>query len=928
MTDLPSGTVTFLFTDIEGSTKLAQQHPDSWEAARQRHDAILRQAIEKHHGYVFQIIGDAFCAAFHTAPDALAAALTAQRALQPTLNNQESTMIRVRMGLHTGAAEARDGDYQGYVTLVRVQRVMSVAYGGQIVLSITSAELVRGNVPAGLSLRDLGEHRLKGLLNPEHLWQVVVPELPQDFPPLQSLNAIPNNLPVQLTSFIGREKELAELKRLLPTTRLLTLTGSGGVGKTRLSLELAAEVLDTFKDGVWFIELAPLADPALIPGLIASTIGLKEQPGQALRALLSDYFHTRTALLMLDNCEHLIAECATLGDTLLRTAPGLAILASSREALGIAGELAWRVASLQIPNPAQASQMPLAELTQYEAVRLFSERAKFAQPAFAVSDANAPAVAQICYRLDGIPLAIELAAARIKLFPAEQIATRLDDRFRLLTGGSRTALPRQQTLRALIDWSYSLLSEPERVLLRRLAVFAGGWTLEAAEAVCADVVGAGLGPYALGWSSPRVGSGDSPASPAGPKDAPVTGQPPGGQPRGLPLQQTDVLDLLSHLVDKSLVVAEERTGSARYRMLETIRQYAREKLLESDEGRGLHDQHLDYFARLGAEAEPKLRGRELGAWLDRLEAEMDNIRTALSWSRETGRTEAGLSLAASLFWFWNLRGYQTEGLEWLQSLLALPAPVKNTLMRGRALNALALTNSRRGNYGTARPLAGEALEIGQELHDQQLVASAYLGLAAIAFYEGNLALAQSMREQSLTIWQALGDRHQIGFTISNMGMLAAVQGDYVRAEQSLAEGVRLMQEFGDKNSLSAAARFWGYALLYQDNDKAAATKFRESLTLNWELGDRQAVGACFAAYASLAVVREDFRRAVLLLGATDRVCESLDMRLLPHDQPFFDRCTSAARAKLDAAAFNAAWEAGRAMTIEQAIDLALKEANG
>ena len=478
-------------------------------------------------------------------------------------------------------------------------------------------------------------------------------------------------------------------------------------------------------------------------------------------------------------------------------------------------------------------------------------------------------MAQVCFRLDGIPLAIELAAARIKLFPVEQIASRLDDRFRLLTGGSRTALPRQQTLRALIDWSYSLLSEPERVLLRRLAVFAGGWSLEAAEAVCAGRRADGILP-------------------------------------------SDVLELLTHLVDKSLVVAEERAGSARYRMLETIRQYAREKLLESSEGQGLHDRHLDYFVKLGAEAEPKLRGRELGEWLDRLEAEIDNIRSALSWSRETGRTEAGLSLAASLFWLWNMRGYQAEGLEWLQSLLAQPAPVKNTVMRGRALSRLASTHDRRGNYDAARLLAGEALEIGQELDDQQLLILAYGNFAMIALLEGNLALSQSMWEQVLAMSSASGDRYQIGNATFVMGVLALLQGEYVRAEQLLAEGARLMQEFGNKNMLSAGARFWGYALLFQGNDKVAATKFRESLTLNWELGDRQAVGACFAAYASLAVVRQDFQHAVMLLGATDRVCESLDMRLLPNDQPLYVRNGAARTLNWMRPAFAAAWQAGRA----------------
>jgi predicted ATPase len=425
---------------------------------------------------------------------------------------------------------------------------MGLAHGGQMLLSAATTELLRGQLPEGVTLRDVGEHRLKGLLNLEHLWQVVAPDLSADFPPLASLNTIPNNLPAQLTSFVGREKEITEVKRLLAawsdshivassdpqpmlrptdqvTTRLLTLTGSGGAGKTRLSLQVAAEVLDVFKDGVWFVELAPLSDPALVPQTVASVLGLREEPSRPLLDTVCDYLRAKTMLLILDNCEHLVAACAQLVDALLRAASHIKILASSREALGITGELAWRVPSLALP-PIQPPISNLRSLTQYEAVRLFIERAVFVSPSFTVTNANAPAVAQICHRLDGIPLALELAAARVKALSVEQIAARLDNRFRLLTGGSRTAVPRQQTLRALMDWSYDLLPEPERVLLRRSSVFVGGWALEAAETICA---------------------GDGIAS-------------------------DEVLDFLSHLVDKSLVIQNEISGAARYHLLETIRQ--------------------------------------------------------------------------------------------------------------------------------------------------------------------------------------------------------------------------------------------------------------------------------------------------------------------------------------------------------------------
>jgi class 3 adenylate cyclase len=392
MADLPSGTVTFLFTDIEGSTKLAQAHPAKWESARQRHNAILRAAVESHRGFVFQVIGDALCVATPTASDGLQAALTAQRALQAEVWGE--TPIRVGMGLHTGAVEARDGEYHGYLTLAHAQRVMSTAYGRQTLLSNATAALLAGHLPESVSLRDMGEHRLKGLRNPEHLWQMVAPDLPQDFPPLRTLNTLPNNLPIQATSFVGRERELAELQRLLNTTRLLTLTGSGGTGKTRLSLQVAAEVLDNFKDGVWFVELAPLADAALVPQTVANVLGIREEPGRPLMATLMDWLRPKQLLIIVDNCEHLIEACATLADAVLHAGQELQLLASSREALGIAGESAYRVPSLECPNAAQATHETVEQLTQYAAVQLFIERATQSRTAFAVTNANAPAVAQ------------------------------------------------------------------------------------------------------------------------------------------------------------------------------------------------------------------------------------------------------------------------------------------------------------------------------------------------------------------------------------------------------------------------------------------------------------------------------------------------------------------------------------------------------
>jgi len=607
--NLPSGTVTFLFTDIEGSTKIAQEHRDTWEALRERHHTILLSAMSSHEGHVFQIIGDAFCVAFHTARSGLSAALDAQRGLQT--ENWGDISIKVRMGINTGAAQVGSnadgsGGYTGYSTLARTQRVMSTAYGEQILLSTTSADLLLGELPAGVSLRDMKEHRLKGLLNPEHLWQVVAPGLVQEFPALLTLNSIPNNLPIQLSSFIGREKEIAEIKNLLEHNRLVTLTGSGGVGKTRHSLQVGAELLDAFADGVWLVELASVSNPGLVLPSVAAVLGVHENEGHPLMTALQDHLRAKTVLLLLDNCEHLLEASAQLADVLLHACPHLKILVSSREALGMAGEVSFHVPSLSLPD---AQHLPsLERLTQYDSVRLFIERAVAVKSDFIVTNENAPAVAQVCSRLDGIPLAIELAAARVKGLSVDQISKRLDDRFRLLTGGSRTALPRQQTLRAMIEWSYDLLSEPERLLLRQLAVFVSDWTLEAAEAVCAE---------------PEYAEGSTGITP-------------------------QVMDILLRLVDKSLIIAEEKGRQTRYRMLESIRQYASEKLMESGEKESLRGRHLEFFLTFSEQAEPKLNGVEQLIWLNGLGAEYANLQAALVWSRQTDSTQPKLRLAQAM----------------------------------------------------------------------------------------------------------------------------------------------------------------------------------------------------------------------------------------------------------------------------------------
>ncbi|HEV2238806.1 MAG TPA: AAA family ATPase, partial [Ktedonobacterales bacterium] len=570
----------------------------------------------------------------------------------------------------SGTAQLAGERYIG-LDVHRAARIAAAGQGGQVLLSQTTRDLVEEDLPEGAALRALGAHRLKDLQRPEELWQVVLPDLPADFPPLATLDRHAHNLPIQLTSFIGREREVAEVTQLLATARLVTLTGSGGCGKTRLALRAGADALDRFDDGVWLVELAPLADPAHVTQAVATALGVPAEPGRPLLATLTEHLRARHLLLVLDNCEHLVAACAGLADALLHACPHLTILATSREPLVIEGEHSFHVPSLGLP---EAGQTPtLARVAACEAARLLIERATAAQPDFALTERNATAVEQLCRRLDGIPLALELAAARVRALTVEQVAQRLDDRFHLLTGGSRKALPRQQTLRALIDWSHDLLTPAERTLFRRLAVFAGGWTLEAAEEVC---------------------SGDVVAP-------------------------TDVLDLLARLVDKSLVLADEQQAAARYHLLETVRQYAGEKLLEAGEAESLRDRHLTCFLALAEEAHSHSGTVEQYAWARRLAAEYDNLRTALEWSRaQPSETELELRLAGAMMFAWLAFGHLSAGRAALEQALARSNPHARTQARARALAMAGQLAGMQMDVAAASALHSESVAIYRELGDK------------------------------------------------------------------------------------------------------------------------------------------------------------------------------------------------------------------
>ncbi|HEY5982020.1 MAG TPA: tetratricopeptide repeat protein [Anaerolineales bacterium] len=872
----PTGTVTFLFTDIENSSIIAQRLPEDWESLRERHNTILRAAIEGNNGYVFNVPGDAFCAAFHTVRDGLKAALRAQREL--LAEDWGEAPVHVRMGIHTGEAQAQAGDYKGYLTLTRAQRVMSAAYGDQILLSNPSAELLRQQLPNDVSLQDMGEHRFKSLLNLERIWQAITPDLPQQFPPLSSLNAIPSNLPPQLTSFVGREKEIADVRELLQTRRLVSLTGSGGTGKTRLALQVAVEVMDSFRDGVWFVELAPLSEPRLVPSTVASTLGIREEQGRPVMATLLNWLRGRRILLVLDNCEHLIQACAELADAALRADSELHILASGREALGIAGECAYQVPSLESPDPAQISHIPIRELAHFPAVRLFVERARESLATFELDDSNVLDIIKICRRLDGIPLAIELAAARVKVLNVGQIAQRLDDRFQLLSGGSRTALPRHQTLRSLIDWSYSLLSEPEKALFRRLAVFVGGWTLEAAEEVC-------------------PGNG---------------------------IESFQILDLLARLVDKSLIAADAAHGEARYGMLETVREYAQERLSECEEVDAAHNRHLQYILSLAERAGAALERRDEIVWLRRLDLDQDNLRLALSWALGLRDPEVALRLAGAAEWFWWSRGITREAEEWLRAALSMPGAEVATKGRAKALTNMGWYLCLAGEMSAGLGFLRESVATSRAIQEEQALAEALTWFGFMNSMRSDPASEWAALEEGLALARKLGYRPGAGRALIGIGQVKLAQGDYVAAAEAFAEGASLLRETGDGNSLAFAVRRLGHLALRQGDFKKAFALYSESLTINAGIGDKQGVANCLAAMASLAWKLGKSTRAAHLYGATAAVLESFNGQLIPADQAENDPYLSQTLAALGNDAYQRAYSDGHAMDLETSIAFALK----
>ncbi len=882
MPALPTGTITFLFTDIEGSSQLWERHPEPMRLALIQHDTILRTAFEARGGAVFKTVGDAFCVAFDTAQNALDAALQAQRQLHATAWEKVGA-LKVRMALHTGAAEHRDGDYFGQ-PLNRVSRILAAAHGGQTLLSLATEELVRDHLPDGVRLRDLGERRLRDLTRPERIFQLTANDLPSEFPPLRSLESVPNNLPNQLTSFIGREREMAEVKRLIESTQLLTLTGTGGTGKTRLSLQVAADLVETFSDGVWLVEFATIDDDALVAETVAAALDVRQEADRPLAATLTSFLRAKNLLLILDNCEHVVVACAHLAELLLRASPRLRILASSREPLGIAGETAWPLPPLSLPahwRDIAAGPEAMEKLTQFEAVRLFIERATIARPAFRLTNENVPLVAQICWRLDGIALAIELAAARIKVLTLQQIAERLDDRFHLLTSGSRTAVPRQQTLRALIDWSHDLLSEPERKLLRRLSVFARGRTLEALEAVCSD---------------------DE-------------------------LHQREIIDLITQLVDKSLVTVEKTPEhGARYFLLESVWDYTNEKLAESGERDTFRARHLDYFLKFAEEAEEKISGPEQQAWLERLGQEDMNIRFALEASSELpGQVKKGLRLVVATQRFAEVRGLFKEARAMLARLLAQPDAAGRDAIRARALATAGRLAWISDDLAAGEALERDALEIFRELDDAKCTATILANLSLHAWDAGDLPRAHGLIDEAARTAQPLEDQRVMAHVFRSRAILAAAERDYEKCFAFDSASFALYRKLGDRWLAGIVQWAIGMSATVLGRFDEARAHFRECLQNAWELGNRWGLPFSLEAFGALAAAERQYARAARLLGAAESLRVQSGISPAPADHPALREILAAAAAHFATKEIDAARREGRAMSGNDAVAFALEE---
>ncbi|HEY0070409.1 MAG TPA: tetratricopeptide repeat protein, partial [Chloroflexia bacterium] len=831
--NLPAGTVTFLFTDIEGSTQLWERYPDQARATLARHDCIVEQIVDQHRGSLVRPRGegDSRFAVFSRATDAIAAAATMQKAFyaEPWLT---PTPLRVRVALHTGEADMLDGDYYGSA-VNRCARLRSAAHGGQTLLSRTTHDLARGALPVDIELRDLGEHHLKDLQEPEHVFQLVVPGLPLDFPPLKTLDARPNNLPGQRSPLVGRGAILATVQHLLlrGDVGLLTITGPGGMGKTRLALQVAAELVDQFQDGVFFVPLAHITDPILVAPAIAQTLGAKQVTSREMVDTLADYLSDKQLLLLLDNFEQVISAAPVVA-RLLAAAPRLKVLVTSRQALHVRDEQEFALPPLSVPD---LKDLPSAQaLSQYEAVALFIQRARLVTSGFDVTSENAPAVAEICYRLDGLPLAIELAAARIRLLPPQALLSRLVSRLRLLTGGAQDLPERHQTLRSTIQWSYDLLAPSEQTLFRRMSVFAGGATLEAIEAVCNS-------------------------------DGAL---------------ELDVFDGVASLVDKSLVRQDTdttltvpgATGPAssnmarteaepRFGMLGTIREYAAELLHSTDqtEEEELYQRYVQYFLAFAEQGRAGIEGQQQELWLDRLHLEHDNLQAALKSAIEHDNAEVALRFCGALWIFWQMLGYYNEGHKWLGETLDVPGTEVRSLARARALIGGAVMNRLQQNWTVAPAYSAEGVSIFRELppREQRELGLALAIYGATHAFLGELDGAREAVEEGVSLLRQVDYKWGLSHALIIRGIVASAGGDYTTARAAFEENVVLARAVGNTWGLSQVFNSLGDMSRIEGNYAQAKEFYEESLSLYRRLHIKSDIPASLHNLGHVALAQGD-----------------------------------------------------------------------